>query len=183
LNKEAVIDIHENFVKQSYRNRATIAAPQGVHNLIIPVKWKNKQPLNEVKIAYEFKWQREHQRALKTTYSNSPYYEFYEAYFKEIFETKYTFLYEFNLVMHQLILRLLGQPDTIRLSENYLSAEQYEDYRSIIHPKKEPVSSELKPYLQVFTEAYGFLPYLSICDLLFNLGPESASYLNSHVSR
>ncbi|MDD7128802.1 MAG: WbqC family protein, partial [Prevotella sp.] len=32
---------------------------------------------------------------------------------------------------------------------------------------------ELKPYYQVFQSRQGFLPDMSILDLLFNMGPES----------
>jgi len=34
-----------------------------------------------------------------------------------------------------------------------------------------------KPYYQVFEDKHGFLPDLSVVDLLFNQGPQSKSYL------
>ena len=51
------------------------------------------------------------------------------------------------------------------------------DFRERIHPKKdfrlEDPEFSPKPYYQVFQEKHGFLPNLSIVDLLFNMGPES----------
>ena len=51
------------------------------------------------------------------------------------------------------------------------------DWREAIHPKKKTTetapSIRLRPYYQVFADKYGFLPDLSIIDLLMNMGPES----------
>jgi hypothetical protein len=51
------------------------------------------------------------------------------------------------------------------------------DFREIIHPKRDFQMADpnftAEPYYQVFKENFGFLPNLSIADLLFNMGPES----------
>ena len=52
-----------------------------------------------------------------------------------------------------------------------------DDFRERIHPKKDYKEEDpdfiVQPYYQVFQERIGFLPNLSIVDLLFNMGPES----------
>ncbi len=57
------------------------------------------------------------------------------------------------------------------------------DYREILHPKRpDTVLKDLgleKPYYQVFAQKYGFIPNLSIMDLLFNEGPDSILYLKA----
>ena len=44
------------------------------------------------------------------------------------------------------------------------------------NPEADP-DFEPKPYYQVYQQKHGFLPNLSILDLLFNMGPESILYL------
>ena len=54
-----------------------------------------------------------------------------------------------------------------------------------IHPKRDWREADAdfcpKPYYQVFDAKYGFLPNLSIADLLFNMGPESLIVLRDIV--
>ena len=53
------------------------------------------------------------------------------------------------------------------------------DFREAIRPKH-PLPDpdfEPKPYYQVYQQKHGFLPNLSILDLLFNMGPEGIFYL------
>ena len=51
-----------------------------------------------------------------------------------------------------------------------------EDFRNTIHPKK--INMLPCPYYnQVFNYKLGFIPNLSIIDLLFNKGPESKEFL------
>ena len=56
-----------------------------------------------------------------------------------------------------------------------------EDFREVIHPKREnTIMRDLsleRPYWQVFRDKFGFVPGLSIMDLLFNEGPESICWL------
>ena len=56
-----------------------------------------------------------------------------------------------------------------------------DDYRELIHPKRpNTIMRDLgleRPYWQVFRERFGFVPGLSIMDLLFNDGPESICWL------
>ena len=49
---------------------------------------------------------------------------------------------------------------------------------SLISAKK-VFKTDFKKYIQVFRNKYGFIPNLSILDVLFNLGPETKKYLNS----
>ena len=53
------------------------------------------------------------------------------------------------------------------------------DYRDVIrpkHPLPDP-SFVPRPYYQVYKQKFGFLPNLSILDLLFNEGNEAVLYL------
>lgn len=58
-----------------------------------------------------------------------------------------------------------------------------DDFRERIHPKKDFRTEDPdfcpQTYYQVFQERLGFLPNLSIVDLLFNMGPESLLVLQA----
>ena len=79
-NFQFEIEKHEHFVKQTYRSRISIASPDGILDLMIPVVKGSKfhTSTKDVKISYDFKWQRLHWLGLQTCYRSSAYFEFYE---------------------------------------------------------------------------------------------------------
>jgi hypothetical protein len=174
-----LIEREENFPKQTYRNRANIFSPDGVLVLTVPVirGSKNHTPIKDVKISYDFNWQRLHWLSLQACYRRSAYFEYYEDEFIIFFQKKYPFLFDYNEQLLQFILK------SIKLKVNFKYTDSYEieypsliDYRNSINPKK--VSNfDQKPYFQVFEERKGFQENLSIVDLLFNQGPHSVNYL------
>ena len=78
--------------------------------------------------------------------------------------------------------RLLGIETAVTYTTAYVEnpGEGVRDLREAIHPKH-PVGFETAPYYQVFAGKHGFLPNLSIIDLLFNLGNEARLYLMKHT--
>jgi len=178
--EKAVIEAHENFIKQSFRNRAHIAGPQGLQKLIIPVKWKNHTPYQDVVLADDFKWRREHLRSLQTAYKNAAFFEHYEHNFIALFESPINNLFEFNLQAHELIMKLLKLEQSIILTSSYESDPAAQDFRSMVHPKTSS-NFNFVSYPQVFQEKNGQIPDLSILDLTFNLGLEAALYLKGNL--
>ncbi len=177
--ENVIIEKHENFPKQTYRNRASIHSANGKLDLIIPVvKGANMHsPIKDVRISYEFNWQRIHLMSLQSSYRKSAYFEFYEDMIMPYYEKKWTFLFDYNLEFFELISSLLKLKIPYSLSDSYLDGSEYEvDFRQSIHPKKE-TNQNCEAYFQVFEERNGFLPNLSIADLLFNQGPQSAKFL------
>ena len=175
---EILIEAHENYVKQSYRNRCQVLTSQGVIALTVPVKGGNKKTLiTELEIDYEQKWVNAHWRTIKSAYGNSPYFEFYADYFEAIYKKQPRFLFELNREFLGLYFKFLKITKPLRLTERYEEKydEQVLDLRSQIHPKKAPDNLTIKSYNQVFGKQ--FAPDLSILDLLFNQGPEAALYL------
>jgi hypothetical protein len=182
LNKykpNIMIEREEHFPKQTYRNRTNIYSPDGVLALTVPVVKgsKNHTVIKEVKISYDFKWQRLHWMGLQACYRRSAYFEFYEDDFAPFYESKEQFLFDYNEKFLQLLLKLLKIKTNITYTETYEPAyPALTDLRDVISPKKEPVFAQ-KPYFQVFEENHGFIKNLSIVDLLFNQGPQAMNYL------
>ena len=155
------IEQHDHYIKQTYRNRCTIAAPDGELALSIPtVKPASlKCPMCDIRISDHGNWRHLHWNAIESAYNHTPFFEYYKDDFRPFYEKKYEFLADFNEELCHLVCSLIDiQPVMERTSE----------YKTGFAPDFSP-----QPYYQVFQERLGFLPNLSIIDLLFNMGPES----------
>lgn len=182
--EKSFIEIHENYFKQSYRNRCHILSPNGKIDLSVPIKKgnKHKTPLCEIEIDYETEWIHNHIKAIETTYYPAP---FFEIIFHDIFQilnSKPRFLTDLNKQLLDYYIDMLGITPNYSYTINYFENpdNKYKDFRKDFHPKKNYVEnfSFLNiPYYQVFQEKFGFIPELSILDLLFHLGSEAGSYI------
>ena len=180
------IEKYENYNKQSYRNRCTIFSANGLLDLVIPIvkMQEPKIPITQVEISYDTPWQKLHFKAIESAYRRSPFYEYYIDDLMPFFTGRHTFLYSFNMQILSVICRLIKIPLTIRESKTYMKADiNTIDLRNAIHPKTNKQTSDdeftVKQYSQVFSDKSGFMPNLSILDLLFNTGPGAAQMLTN----
>jgi hypothetical protein len=176
---DVVFEQEEHFPKQTYRNRAYIYSPDGRQTLTVPIikGAKNHTKTRDVKISYDFRWQRSHWMGMQTCYRSSAYFEYYEDYFVPFYEKQTTYLFDYNRELLALLLRLLKISMDIQVTDTYeASYPNLIDLRSSFTSKSEP-NLQQKPYFQVFEERKGFLQNLSIIDLLFNQGPQALNYL------
>ena len=173
-----IIDGCSPFVKQTFRSRAIIATEGGTQSLTIPVVHDGgRTAMRDVRISEHGNWRRQHWNALVSAYRNSPFFEYYADDFAHFYEERDGFLMDFNLRLHNVVCELLGLDREIRVltTEDSLkeATDAAGDLRSIAEPK---VLAELtetpQRYYQVFVQRNGFIPNLSIVDLLFNMGPE-----------
>ena len=174
--ERAIVEVHDNYQKQSYRNRCLIAGANGVTSLNIPIEKPStaKCRMKDIRIAEHGNWQHLHWNAIISAYNSTPFFEYYEDDFRPFYEKKQTFLHDFNEELRQLICRLIGIQTPVSYTDTFektLSGNAT-DFREIIHPKKAPIA-QIPVYYQVFAEKNGFIPHLSIIDLLFNMGNES----------
>jgi hypothetical protein len=175
-------DIYEHFHKQFFYNRAIIYGANGPLKLIIPLQKRHeKTPLKEVKIKYTENWQTLHWRSLEASYRRSPYFEYFEHALSPLYSGDYQpeLLIEWNKRLFETVNKLmqidikLGQ--TTEYNKTYNNAD---DYRNLASPAvmDQQANKEFK-YMQVFEEKYGFIPNLSIIDLLFCEGTHAKQLL------
>ena len=181
----------ESYTKGSYRNRCHIAGAQGVQVLSIPLQGgkHQQQSIREVRIAHDTPWHTQHWTAIKSAYGKSPFFEYYADELIPIFKKKYEFLWDWNWDLLQTLLLLL------QLDADIVCTTEYEknppnsilDFRNGISPKAHKAFPDpnFTPYKygQVFEAENGFLPNLSILDLLFCTGPEASFILGKCVQR
>lgn len=176
---EAIEDRGEHYVKQTYRNRCYIATPTGAQPLTLPIVRDGAvhTAVRDIRLSDHGKWQHLHWTALTSAYESSPYFEYYADDFRPLYEQHFDFLVDFNDALRQTVLSLLSLDKNITLSNEYVTpTPEMTDLRSIISPKQSleaDTAFRPTPYYQVFKERTGFIPNLSIADLLFNMGPES----------
>lgn len=182
---EVRIETAENYVKQTYRNRCSIAAANGPLSLSIPIVKPDtlKCQTKDIRISDHGNWRHLHWNAIESAYNSTPFFEYYKDDFRPFYEKKYEFLVDFNEELCRLVCELTDiHPNMERTSEYKMEFTSEEaDFREIIHPKKDFRTADTEfvpqPYYQVFESKLGFLPNLSIIDLLFNMGPESVLIL------
>lgn len=165
-----VIEKHENFVKQTYRNRCDIATASGKLSLSIPlIKQADKELISDKKISYAEDWQKQHWRTIVSAYKNSPYFEFFEDEFKPFYENQFEFLLDYNTQLLQTILHILRVKKQIEFTQTFeLNPPQVIDLRNLSDSEK--IDVEVKSYYQVFADKIGFTPNVSCLDALFNIG-------------
>ena len=173
-----IVDADGTFVKQTFRSRAIIATENGTQTLTIPIVHNNGQKMRDVRISEHGNWRHLHWNALQSAYRKSPFFDYYADDFAHFYEEKDGFLLDFNMRLHATICGLIGLERPIAtLEESTMewAKNNYSDLRPAAAPQEFAKTAPPAPpaYYQVFAQRNGFIPNLSIIDLLFNMGPEA----------
>lgn len=168
----------ENYQKQSYRNRCRIYAENGVQNLHFPVRHRDgtfSLPIRGIEVDYSTPWVAKTERCIETAYSSSAFFEYYRDEFFAILDAQPRTLWELDMQTIRFFMAKIGLKTEI-LPTGSFAADHVD-----IHPKRpNAILQELgleRPYYQVFSERNGFIPNLSVMDLLFNEGPASLEFI------
>ena len=180
LREGLLIDLSVSYRKQTCMNRCYIDSPHGALALSVPVvNPHGRTPVGDILISEHGNWRHQHWNAIVSAYRKSPFFEYYADDFRVFYEKKYPFLWDFNQEICALVCDLIDIHPQMEGTTEYRTefAPNECDFREIIHPKRDFQVADpnftAEPYYQVFKENFGFLPNLSIADLLFNMGPES----------
>lgn len=187
-----LIEACESFVKQTYRNRCCIATAQGVQTLTVPVVHADgggqSALVGNLLLSDHGNWRHQHWQAITSAYGDSPFLEYYEDDLRPFFfEHRWERLLDFNEAIRSKMCELLDITPDVSLTHYYIKGDddathqqsQLSDFRYAIRPKQPlpDAAFQPRPYYQVFSSRHGFLPNLSILDLLLNMGPEAVFYL------
>ena len=201
---ECLIERHESFIKQTYRNRMVIATTNGPLALTIPTTHGDSMAMKDIRISDHANWRHVHWNALLSAYGESPFFPYYQDDIRPFYEKKYEFLLDFNMETMEKMIELLDIRPKISMTDRYVLSEErrvkseefnsleeklniqhstfnteYSDFRETIRPKHPLPDPEFIPrrYYQVYERKHGFQPNMSILDLLFNEGNEAIFHL------
>jgi hypothetical protein len=174
-------EVCDNYQKQTYRNRMHIYGANGKMSLTVPVIFSqnNRQSYKDILISEDTNWQDLHWKSIQSAYSGSPFFEFYQDDLEPLFTSKQHYLLDFNFKCLKVIYDCLQHPfefDTTKMYDKTVKDRM--DYRILVDNRKEK-EQKFKPYVQVFDDKHGFIPNLSILDLICNEGPNALMYLET----
>ena len=166
-----IFEQYEHFQKMSFRNRMIIANANGPSVLSIP--------LEDVRIAHQQPWQSQHWKSLESAYGRSAFFEFYRDELEALYRKPFLFLMDWDMHCFDWTMKILGLRKQVSLTHSY--SKEYDpsiwmDRRNIMLPKNY-LDFDGPKYSQVFQEKLGFLPNLSILDLIFCEGRRAAELL------
>jgi hypothetical protein len=177
-NAESIIfEQFEHFPRQTHRNRFDITAANGKQTLSAPILWKHgeKQLYPTVNFNDSEPWRKKHLTALKSAYGKSPFYFLVEPELEALYLDKsLTKVWEFNLAAFKFVNSILKLPIEIEFTESFGDfKEETLNFYPQFYDKKIPSCEPEISYWQTFEEKTGFVPNLSILDLIFNHGAEA----------
>jgi hypothetical protein len=183
---DVVIEKHENYLKQTYRNRCMILGPNGPLQLTVPVLRGSfhKTPLRDLRIDNSRRWRELHLRGITSAYAAASFCEYYYDLIESIISPGYEFLLDLNDRALRSMCDAAGLEVRISFTDQFTGEGTVEeDYRYSITPKRTISVPGYKPipYTQVFSERYGFTEGMSIIDILLNNGPGTRALLQGSL--
>ena len=121
---ECLIERHESFIKQTYRNRMLIPTTNGPLSLTIPTNHNTSLAMKDIRISDHANWRHVHWTALLSAYGESPFFEYYQDDIRPFYEKKYEFLFDFNMEITEKMIELLDIRPKISITNEYIQNEE-----------------------------------------------------------
>ena len=170
---------HENYVKQSLRNRVSLVNPQGPTTVTLPVHRRGASTRSVQDIVFTDAVHPE--LLLKVLRTNCGRAPFFEHYFPEIEDWAHRQLKAGQSWLDAAEASVQWACDTLGTplpapTSTYESGDGWDDWR----PKARWNDVDTPRYPQVFEDRLGFVSGRSILDVIFHLGPEASSLPSRH---
>jgi len=177
-----VFDQYESYQKMGFRNRCQLAGAQGVVNLSVPlVRGRGQKTLvRDVRVSHRQPWQAQHWKTIVSCYSRSPWFDHYRDGLEGLYRRQFDFLLDWDLACFNWSVQVMGLAIPVGLTEKWerdYPASEAVDWRGRLRPKDREAVDRPVRYRQVFEERTGFIPNLSILDLLFCEGKNAKECL------
>jgi len=197
-------DIQYN--KNGWQNRNRIKGPQGPFLLTVPVHGGYQQTLDEVRVDNRGRWAGKHAKALRMNYESAGFYAEHEGFLSSVYSRRWGRLNDINWEMLRYLASALGlRARMVRSSELGTEGDATERLVSICRAVGADTyvtgAYAVKVYLDVPLmeraglrllyqrfecpeypqryEASGFVPDLSIWDMLLMCGPRTLEIIES----
>jgi len=195
------------YKKNDWQNRNKIRTSQGSQWLTVPVISNFGQKIIDVKIDQKQNWQKAHCSAIKLNYGKAKYYEKYISEIEDIYQQKWEYLVDINMILLEKIVGWLGittrlvrsskyavaEESTQRLvdlclqfdANTYLSGADGEKYLEFEKFKEKNITVTTQDYCHpVYSQLWSvnnnqFSSHMSVLDLLFNHGDDSLKILRN----
>ena len=158
-------------------HRFTIADNRGELRLTVPVsRPSGADRWSMVTVSDHGRWWETMPVALESAYGRTPFFEFYIDRLMPLFSPEPKAVTDLCLEADAIVRRILDMPVDIVGTDECSECDIYTGFDFT------EASLSLPPYWQVRADTLGFIPAMSILDLIFNLGPESQLYIDSTLS-
>lgn len=194
------------FEKNNFQNRNRIMGTNGAQWINVPVNLSGhtKDKINEITIANQSnpKWAKKYLTTLQCSYSRYPFYDEFMPFFDELLNSNHDNLCDLNLKIIYYLAGVLDIKPKFMKSSNveregkkndqilsicknlnadtYIagaSGKNYLDEKAFINAGIKVIYQDFKHPIYSQFKKEEFTPYLSVIDMLFNIGKEEAREL------
>lgn len=195
--------------KEGWRNRNRIKTAQGIHWLSVPVQTKGRelQTVRDAEIDNRTDWRSKHLISLQQNYAKAPFYAQYADFLNSVYTREWRWLIDLDMELIHGITKFLGMERDFRFSSdlgikgerverlvaicqhlgatcfyegaagrNYMDESQFVPHNIRLEFQQYP-----HPVYHQQHKKAGFLPYLSVIDLLLNHGADSLAVLTHQI--
>lgn len=181
------------YQKNAFINRNKIKTSQGWQWLTVPVKQREAlKKINEIEINNKTDWRNKHWKALFYNYNKASYFKKYADFFEKIYKQEWDLLVDLDIYLIENIMDMLRLRKEIKRSsslradgeatdrlvnicklvgaDTYLSGPGGKEYMDLDKFKKQNINVVFQEFTHpVYSQQFkGFIPNLSVIDLLFN---------------
>ena len=184
-----LIDPFETHLRLRHsHHRYSVLGPNGVQELSVAIAGEsrnNATAMRDVLINEHGNWRRLHWGALYSAYGQTPYFDYVADDLSRVINGMQTHLLEYNRQMCEVIIDVMDLPVEVEYAAEPIGiVAGATDLRGIIGAKRgDNLPIDNVPYYQQWSQRYGFVPDLSILDLIMNMGREGIYTLIKMVKK